>query len=143
MLGAMTISKETEAETPEPAREREVTNSVSPAKAAKEKPHPVSKKIHVVSGGDTDTVATSALVTNPLARKSLSVHHLQRRLAEEGHHEAAADRDGFLGELTASATRSWQKSLGYEETGYLTIAQARQLFANDPNVNLFVDTIEV
>lgn len=148
-LGGMTISEETSAPSPEP----EAENSVSPAPkkkvpAAKAAPksdpeperNPYSKKVHVVSGSFTDTVATSALVRNPNARKSLSVHHLQRRLAELGYPEAAADRDGYLGELTERSVRAWQEDHGY--FGTLTAEQVHAIFDNDANVTVFVDTME-
>lgn len=141
-LGGMTISEETSAPSPEP----EAENSVSPAPkkkaAAKAEPkrNPASKKVHVVSGAFTDTVATSALVRNPNSRKSLSVHHLQRRLAELGYPEAAADRDGYLGELTERSIHAWQDDHGY--SGNLTAEQVHAIFDNDANVTVFVDTME-
>lgn len=50
---------------------------------------------HVVSGDDVDLVRLSMCVyKNKHARKSLSVHHLQRRLTELGHPSAASDNDG-------------------------------------------------
>jgi len=92
----------------------------------------------VVSGAERDTVTLSRLVpvVQAKTRKSLSVHHLQRRLAELGYSDAHADRDGAWGSLTDSAVRAWQKDSGYEADGTLTFDQAEALFEGDPNVEV-------
>jgi peptidoglycan hydrolase-like protein with peptidoglycan-binding domain len=95
----------------------------------------VSPKIHVVSGKFLDEVLVSKLVRSEKHRKSLSVHHLQRRLAELGFREGLdGDRDGYYGEPTARAVAAWQKAEGAK--GDLDLAQAKKLFDGDLNVQV-------
>ena len=137
----MTISNENE-QAPAAAKPK-AKNSVSPAKApAKETKVPVeSPRRLIASGEETDEVRTSALVSGAYGRKSLSVHHLQARLADLGYHEASADQDGDLGMLTTSSINLWQKDHGYD-VGPLTIEQTHALFDGDINVIVVVDTYE-
>lgn len=98
----------------------------------------------VVGGGDTDQVVYSkARVPGPTEnRKSLTVLHIQRRLADEGYAEAASAPGGRYEALTTSAVRGYQKSLGEPATGLLTREQFADLFEGDPNVTVFIDTHE-
>jgi peptidoglycan hydrolase-like protein with peptidoglycan-binding domain len=98
---------------------------------------------HVVGGGRQDTVSLKALVyKNPHARKSLSVHHLQRRLAELGYAEAGADRDGYWGDLTRGAVARFLADEGIPTREGVTpgtelsMAALESLFDNDDNVRL-------
>ena len=68
------------------------------------------------------------------ARKSLTVHHLQRRLAELGYGDAAADRDGWYGDLTKAAVESFQGDNKLEATGIIDADTFKRIFAGDPNV---------
>lgn len=117
-------------------------NSVSPApaKAKAKTASPVkSAPGQVVGKGATDEVFTSRF--DPASRlKSLSVKHLQRRLADLGYPEASADLDGRYGALTVSSVSKWQEDNGYE-VGAITGEQAHELFDGDPNVTVVVDTI--
>jgi murein L,D-transpeptidase YcbB/YkuD len=89
----------------------------------------------VVSGNDVDTVKLSACVyKNMHSQKSLTVHHLQRRLAELGYPEADGDIDGFYGDLTLNAVASFQKDKGIEGDGLMDEQTFSSLFAGDPNV---------
>lgn len=95
---------------------------------------------HVVSGKDKDDVfLKQAVFKNPYARKSLTVHHLQRRLAELGYTDAAADRDGWYGDLTKLAVEAWQKDNRIEPTGLMNAKTLEGIFAGDPNVRVVVD----
>jgi len=89
----------------------------------------------VVSGEDTDAVSVAALAPNPLRRKSLSVHHLQRRLVDLGYTDAGADVDGRFGELTASALAAWQADTDHPSLDHDTVVD---LFEGDPNVHVVV-----
>lgn len=116
------------------------------AAAAKAKPAPAPKvrkapKDAVVGGGDTDPVIYSRVTPEgrKKTRKSLTVHHLQRRLAWLGHAQAASDMDGAYGALTASAVADWQREREYIVTGDLTHEQFLEVFADDPNVTATVD----
>jgi len=115
-------------------------NSVSPAPA---KPIVVkSAKRMVASGADTDEVRASALDINTKARKSLSVHHLQARLADLGYPDAAASLDGRYDALTLSALAAWQEDNDFP-VGPLTHEQITRVFAGDPNVTVVLDTPEL
>lgn len=137
----MTVSDDTQPLAPEDIPVPKVAktdNSVSPA-PAKKKATPVAR--HVVGKGDTDEVLLSRAVPLQRAktRKSLTIHHLQRRLAELGFPEAASDIDGRWGELTGRAVSDWQKKNGHPE-GDLTGKQFTEIFEGDPNVTAVVDT---
>lgn len=91
----------------------------------------------VVSNGVTDEVLLSACVyKNGLNRKSLSVHHLQRRLAELGFNEAKFDKDGYFGDLTKAAINRFQVSKGLPAGGDLTVETFLAIFEGDPNVTV-------
>ncbi len=114
--------------------------SVSPSPAKKSTAPVKSKPGAVVSGNKTDDVLTSRLVFGAYARKSLTIHHLQRRLNDLGFSEALADIDGFGGELTQRSVSAWQEANGFP-VGQITAEQARAIFDGDPNVSVVVDTI--
>jgi peptidoglycan hydrolase-like protein with peptidoglycan-binding domain len=103
-------------------------------------PQPVAKPSrHVVTNGDADPVHLSACVyENKHARKSLTVHHVQRRLAELGYNDAVGDRDGWYGELTALAVKAFQKDKGLESTGLMDEATFTKLFQGDANVEVII-----
>lgn len=103
-------------------------NSVSPA--------PVEAD-SVVGDGDTDPVSLQSIVyKNIKQRKSLSVHHLQRRLNDLGYPEAYADRDGYYGDLTRDAVARYQKENDLVETGIVDQGTLSAIFDGDPNVTL-------
>lgn len=119
--------------TPEPKK---------PAKQTRAKPKPKPREPYAVVGrGDTDEVLYSRAVPLERAktRKSLTVHHLQRRLAELGYPEAGADLDGRWGALTGRAVAAWQKDAGHEATGDLTQEQFAEIFSDDINVTIVLD----
>ncbi len=114
--------------------------------AVVEEPKPKAKATnstvatHVVSGKDKDDVfLKQAVFKNPRARKSLTIHHLQRRLAELGYGDAAADRDGWYGDLTKLAVEAWQKDNRVEPTGLMNAKTFEGIFAGDPNVRVVTD----
>jgi hypothetical protein len=135
--------------TPEAEAEAKADNSMHPApvEAAPEKPAKQTRKpkprepYAVVGHGDTDEVLYSRAV--PLERakthKSLTIHHLQRRLTELGYPEAGADLDGRWGALTGRAVTDWQTASGYEATGELTPEQFLEIFSEDINVTAVLD----
>ena len=106
-------------------------------KAAKPKAEEVPSEPHVIGSGDTDQVFLAQCVyKNMYARKSLSVHHLQRRLAELGYGDASADRDGWYGDLTKASVESFQKDNGLDGEGLMDATTLTRIFAGDKNVTL-------
>lgn len=101
---------------------------------------PISRP-HVVGTGLTDTVHLSALIyKNRYVRKSLSVHHLQRRLTELGFDSAGADIDGTYGDLTRAAVEAFQRKRKLPDAdGLANAATITALFKGDPNVTVVID----
>lgn len=91
----------------------------------------------VVGDGDTDPVYLREIVyRNIKKRKSLSVHHLQRRLNDLGYAEAYADPDGFYADLTKSAVARYQRDNKLVETGIVDADTFNAVFKGDANVTL-------
>ena len=121
-------------ETPAPEKAAavavEAQNSVSPAPVEPE-------NWYVVSGGDTDPVSLSAIVfKNTAGKKSLSVHHLQRRLTELGFDLAGADKDGYYGDLTRESVAAFQKKHKLDETGLVDSDTLAAVFEGDKYITL-------
>jgi peptidoglycan hydrolase-like protein with peptidoglycan-binding domain len=94
---------------------------------------------HVVSGGDTDDVYLDKCVyKNKFARKSLTVHHVQRRLTELGYRDAGSDKDGWYGDLTHMAVASFQKDRSFAGEGCMNSETFVALFDGDQNVTVHV-----
>jgi hypothetical protein len=99
-----------------------------------ETPVPSAPKA-AVSGADTDEVyLANCVYKNTAARKSLTVHHLQRRLVELGYNEAMTDKDGWLGDETKTAIEKFQKLEGLEPNGTVDEATFLAIFKGDINV---------
>jgi peptidoglycan hydrolase-like protein with peptidoglycan-binding domain len=91
----------------------------------------------VIGTGDTDIVYLSKCIyKNMYARKSLTVHHLQRRLTELGYTVADSDKDGWYGELTKEAVAQAQKDLGIADTGIIDAGTFAAIFDGDHNVTV-------
>jgi peptidoglycan hydrolase-like protein with peptidoglycan-binding domain len=103
--------------------------------APKRRPSPSGQ---AVSGQDVDDVSLSRIVfKNQFARKSLSVHHMQRRLAELGYADAYTDKDGWYGDLTMRAVAAFQADEGLAGDGLVDRTTLDALFYDDPNVRVF------
>jgi hypothetical protein len=104
------------------------------------KPTPVIAKPaekHVIGNGDADDVYLAKCVyKNIYERKSLTIHHLQRRLEELGYKDVIGDRDGWLGELTMISVEKFQKDKGLAATGKVDADTFRKIFEGDTNVNV-------
>jgi len=104
------------------------------------KPIPVVAKPtvkHVVGTGDTDDVYLAKCVyKNIYERKSLTIHHLQRRLEELGYKDVIGDKDGWLGDLTMMSVEKFQKDKGLAATGKVDADTFRKIFEGDTNVNV-------
>lgn len=93
--------------------------------------------VFVVGNGVVDEVSLSKIVyKNELARKSLSVHHLQRRLNELGYTDAYADKDGYFGDKTRLAILKYQENNKFAVDGKPTKELLEQVFNGDPNVKV-------
>jgi peptidoglycan hydrolase-like protein with peptidoglycan-binding domain len=91
----------------------------------------------VVGLGTVDNVSLSSIIfKNIYARKSLSVHHMQRRLSELGYIEAARDKDGYYGDSTKEALARFQGDNNMLGAGVVDMETLELLFTNDPNVTL-------
>lgn len=113
----------------------------APVEAPKPKPavKPAPAR-HVVTHAAKDPVYLSACVyMNKLNKKSLTVHHLQRRLVELGYNDAVGDKDGYYGELTHKAVASFQKDNRIEATGLMNEKTMKAIFNDDPNVEVFTN----
>jgi peptidoglycan hydrolase-like protein with peptidoglycan-binding domain len=91
----------------------------------------------VVGTGHTDVVKLSAIVyRNEKSRRSLSVHHLQRRLFELGFVDAGDDRDGWYGDSTQKAIINFKTSRNLANPAVLDIETLNSIFDGDPNVTV-------
>lgn len=115
--------------------EAAVPAEAAPSAKAKKSGRQPSLPGATVSGNAVDQVLLSSCVfKNKFARKSLSIHHVQRRLTELGYTEAATDNDGWYGDDTMVAVAAFQEAEGLEATGTMDMATLNALFHDDPNV---------
>jgi hypothetical protein len=125
-----------EVEEPKPV----VVEEPKPEPVPEVKPIPVVTKPaekHVVGTGDTDDVYLAKCVyKNIYERKSLTIHHLQRRLEELGYKDVIGDKDGWLGDLTMMSVEKFQKDKGLAATGKVDADTFRKIFEGDTNVNV-------
>lgn len=119
----------------------EVKPEPAPAPAAPApKVAPARKQKVVVSGQAKDDVLLSRCVfKNMYSRKSLTIHHVQRRLEELGYRDAGSDKDGWYGDLTKRAVAAFQKDSKMADTGVIDAATFEAIFADDPYVNVIID----
>ncbi|WJZ48501.1 peptidoglycan-binding protein [Actinomycetia phage DSL-LC01] len=111
------------------------TEIIAEAKPARKKSRPVAVADAVVGGGTTDDVYLDRCVfKNLYARKSLTVHHVQRRLNDLGYTAANDDKDGWYGDLTRDAVAAWQRDNGVEGDGTMDAKTFMGIFDGDPNV---------
>ena len=93
----------------------------------------------VASGADSDDVRLDMCIyKNPATRKSLSVHHLQRRLVECGFNEAGTDKDGWYADATKRAVEQYQAANNRAVTGAVDADMLVALFADEPFINVIV-----
>lgn len=93
----------------------------------------------VVGNERTDEVRLDACIyKNIHSRKSLTIHHLQRRLAELGYTQASQDKDGWYGDLTRISVANFQDDKGLDSTGIVDAATFLAIFDGDVNVTAIV-----
>lgn len=146
-LDAITVAKELRDDEPavdqytEPAVDSSTVEpelELEPVKAKAKKTSvsslPPSPAGSAVSSSGVDEVHVSKLVYKSReTKKSLSVHHLQRRLVECGY-TLRDEKDGWLADLTVEVLTAFQADNGLEPTGKADLATVTKLFADDPNV---------
>ena len=128
-----------------PAPEPVEVEEPKPVAVEEPKPEPVvipeakpSEK-HVIGNGDADDVyLAKCIYKNIYERKSLTIHHLQRRLEELGYNDVVGDKDGWLGELTMIAIEKFQQDKGLASTGTVDADTFRKIFEGDSNVNVVI-----
>ena len=92
---------------------------------------------HVVSANETDNVFLSQCVyKSKVSRKSLTIHHLQRRLKEWGFKSAYTDKDGYYADKTKKSVAEFQEFVGLEVTGLMNAETFTQIFEGDTNVTV-------
>ena len=127
-------------EEPKPVVVEEPKPEPIPEPVPEVKPVPVAVKPvekHVIGNGDADDVYLSKCVyKNIYERKSLTIHHLQRRLEELGYNDVVGDKDGWLGDLTKIAIEKFQKDKGLDATGKVDADTFKKIFEGDSNVNI-------
>ncbi len=109
-------------------------------------PAPAPRKRAVKSGvgivasgtGSDDVRLDMCIYKNPATRKSLSVHHLQRRLFECGFREAGTDKDGWYADATKRAVEAYQAANNLAVTGAVDADMLIALFADEPFINVIV-----
>lgn len=102
-------------------------------------PTPRPAQSHVVGTGDKDDVyLAKCIYKNIYERKSLTIHHLQRRLEELGYKDVVGDKDGWLGELTMLSVEKFQKDKGLKSTGKVDAETFKRIFEGDSNVNVII-----
>jgi len=124
-------------EEPTPVAEPEPQPEPEPAPV--EPPAPMPAANAAVTGDVDEVLLSKCVYENKFERKSLTIHHLQRRLEELGYKDVIGDRDGWLGELTMMSVNQFQKDRGMEVTDKSVDTDTfLAIFAGDPNVNPIV-----
>jgi len=123
---------------PTPTPEPVVVPEPTPEPVVVEEPKAHKPKAtEAVSGNGVDEVLlANCIYKNVFARKSLSVHHLQRRLIELGYKDADADKDGWLGDETVASIKKFQADKGMDVTGSVDADTFIKIFEGDQHVNL-------
>ena len=122
---------------PEQVIVEDPTPEPTPEPVVVEQPKAAHQVSHAVSGDDVDDVILANCVyKNVYARKSLTVHHLQRRLIELGYKDADADKDGWLGDETVASIKDFQADKGMDVTGSVDADTFMKIFEGDVHVNV-------
>jgi peptidoglycan hydrolase-like protein with peptidoglycan-binding domain len=115
----------------------DVADSSGDVQAPVPAPVPSAGGAAVTKEGIDPVLLSVCIYKNPAARKSLTIHHLQRRLNELGYHDAYGDKDGWYGDLTRAAVAAYQKDNGLVvdgREGLMDEATLKKIFAGDSNV---------
>jgi hypothetical protein len=128
---------EEEAQAPDVEPEQVIADEPMPEPVVVEQPKAEHQPSQAVSGEDVDDVIlANCIYKNVYARKSLTVHHLQRRLIELGYKDADADKDGWLGDETVASIKEFQADKGMDVTGSVDADTFNKIFEGDQHVNI-------
>ena len=120
--------------------EEVVVEKVEPKAEAPVKSDVPATTYAVVSGGQTDPVHLSKAKFKSLTHKrSLTVHHLQRRLMEWGYMDAYLDKDGYFGDLTLKSINEFRTAQGIESDLPIDAETFSAIFEGDTNVTVVID----
>lgn len=108
----------------------------APKKETKASVPPAAKNAAVSGNTVDDVLLSQCMYKNVYARKSLSVHHVQRRLVEWGYRDAGSDKDGWYGDLTKAAVTAFQAAHNLPGAGDMNTATLVALFDGDENVRI-------
>jgi peptidoglycan hydrolase-like protein with peptidoglycan-binding domain len=126
-------------EEPTPVAEPEPQPEPEPVPAPVEPPAPMPAANAAVTGDVDEVLLAKCVYENKFERKSLTIHHIQRRLEELGYKDVIGDRDGWLGELTMMSVNQFQQDRGMDVTEKSVDTNTfLAIFAGDPNVNPIV-----
>lgn len=93
----------------------------------------------VVGGADQDPVYLDRCsYKHPTRKKSLSVHHVQRRLVEWGYSGAYLDKDGYYGDHTLAAVKKFQEDHDLAGDGLMNSNTLKAIFEGDNNVKVVI-----
>ena len=117
--------------------EQVIVEEPTPEPVVVEQPKASRQASQAVSGDDVDDVIlANCIYKNVYARKSLTVHHLQRRLIELGYKDADADKDGWLGDETVASIKKFQADKGMDVTGSVDTDTFIKIFEGDVHVRV-------
>jgi peptidoglycan hydrolase-like protein with peptidoglycan-binding domain len=136
---AVTVEEEPAVVVEEPTPVAEPEPQPEPVPAPVEPPAPMPVANAAVTGDVDEVFLAKCVYENKFERKSLTIHHIQRRLEELGYKDVIGDRDGWLGELTMMSVNQFQKDKGLDVTEKsVDVNTFLAIFAGDPNVNPIV-----
>jgi peptidoglycan hydrolase-like protein with peptidoglycan-binding domain len=136
---AVTVEDELAVVVEEPTPVAEPEPQPEPEQAPVEPPAPMPAANAAVTGDVDEVLLSKCVYENKFERKSLTIHHLQRRLEELGYKDVVGDRDGWLGELTMMSVNQFQQDKGLDVTEKsVDTSTFLAIFAGDPNVNPIV-----
>jgi peptidoglycan hydrolase-like protein with peptidoglycan-binding domain len=93
-----------------------------------------------VNLSETAEVRLSAIVfKNPISKRSVSVYHLQRRLAELGYALVLKDKEGWFGDSTKREVMLFQEIRGMTSTGIVDEETLLAIFDGDDKVKVIID----
>ena len=136
---AVTVEDELAVVVEEPTPVAEPEPQPEPVPAPVEPPAPMPVANAAVTGDVDEVLLSKCVYENKFERKSLTIHHIQRRLEELGYKDVIGDRDGWLGELTMMSVNQFQQDRGMDVTEKSVDTDTfLAIFAGDPNVNPIV-----